>query len=105
MQPFKPENFPFLLSSPIQVGLEKVATEDTRLIYMTTGVLLQKVVSAKSLVAFTHIFIDEVRALPRCALLRHGSRSQCGGLMPVRRAAGQPGARSSGVGWELPWGG
>ncbi|EPQ01481.1 Putative ATP-dependent RNA helicase TDRD9 [Myotis brandtii] len=43
-----------------QVGLEKVATEDTRLIYMTTGVLLQKVVSAKSLVAFTHIFIDEV---------------------------------------------
>ncbi|XP_036100810.1 ATP-dependent RNA helicase TDRD9 [Molossus molossus] len=43
-----------------QVGLEKVATEDTRLIYMTTGVLLQKIVSAKSLVAFTHIFIDEV---------------------------------------------
>ncbi|CAK6431722.1 unnamed protein product [Pipistrellus nathusii] len=43
-----------------QVGLEKVATEDTRLMYMTTGVLLQKVVSAKSLVAFTHIFIDEV---------------------------------------------
>lgn len=41
-----------------------MATEDTRLIYMTTGVLLQKVVSAKSLVAFTHIFIDEVRALP-----------------------------------------
>uniref|UniRef100_A0A8C2V3F3 ATP-dependent RNA helicase TDRD9 n=1 Tax=Chinchilla lanigera TaxID=34839 RepID=A0A8C2V3F3_CHILA len=43
-----------------QVGLEKVATEDTRLIYMTTGVLLQKIVSAKSLVEFTHVFIDEV---------------------------------------------
>ncbi|XP_006879224.1 PREDICTED: putative ATP-dependent RNA helicase TDRD9 [Elephantulus edwardii] len=43
-----------------QVSLEKVATEDTRLLYVTTGVLLQKVVSARSLVEFTHIFIDEV---------------------------------------------
>ncbi|XP_008763207.1 ATP-dependent RNA helicase TDRD9 isoform X3 [Rattus norvegicus] len=43
-----------------QVGLEKTATEDTRLIYMTTGVLLQKIVSAKSLMEFTHVFIDEV---------------------------------------------
>ncbi|XP_007247621.3 ATP-dependent RNA helicase TDRD9 [Astyanax mexicanus] len=43
-----------------QVGLEKMATEHTRLIYMTTGVLLQKLVSAKSLTEFTHIFIDEV---------------------------------------------
>uniref|UniRef100_A0A3Q1LTL4 ATP-dependent RNA helicase TDRD9 n=1 Tax=Bos taurus TaxID=9913 RepID=A0A3Q1LTL4_BOVIN len=43
-----------------QVGLEKIATEDTKLIYMTTGVLLQKIVSAKSLVEFTHVFIDEV---------------------------------------------
>ncbi|XP_077323696.1 ATP-dependent RNA helicase TDRD9 isoform X1 [Lithobates pipiens] len=43
-----------------QVGLEKKATSDTRLIYMTTGVLLQKIVGAKSLTEFTHIFIDEV---------------------------------------------
>ncbi|XP_007942813.1 ATP-dependent RNA helicase TDRD9 [Orycteropus afer afer] len=43
-----------------QVGLEKIATEDTKLIYVTTGVLLQKLVSAKSLMEFTHIFIDEV---------------------------------------------
>ncbi|XP_011376782.1 ATP-dependent RNA helicase TDRD9 [Pteropus vampyrus] len=43
-----------------QVGLEKIATEDTKLVYMTTGVLLQKIVSAKSLMEFTHIFIDEV---------------------------------------------
>ncbi|KYO45366.1 putative ATP-dependent RNA helicase TDRD9 [Alligator mississippiensis] len=43
-----------------QVSLEKVATKDTRLIYMTTGVLLQKIVGAKSLAEFTHIFIDEV---------------------------------------------
>lgn len=30
---------------------------------MTTGVLLQKIVSAKSLMEFTHIFIDEVSVL------------------------------------------
>ncbi|KAL2102407.1 hypothetical protein ACEWY4_001575 [Coilia grayii] len=43
-----------------QVGLEKMASEHTRLIYMTTGVLLQKVVQAKSLTEYSHIFIDEV---------------------------------------------
>uniref|UniRef100_A0A3Q4GWC5 ATP-dependent RNA helicase TDRD9 n=1 Tax=Neolamprologus brichardi TaxID=32507 RepID=A0A3Q4GWC5_NEOBR len=43
-----------------QIGLEKMATEHTRLIYMTTGVLLQKLVQAKSLTEFSHIFVDEV---------------------------------------------
>ncbi|KAM4014034.1 ATP-dependent RNA helicase TDRD9 isoform 1-T2 [Anomaloglossus baeobatrachus] len=43
-----------------QVSLEKKASADTRLMYMTTGVLLQKIVAAKSLAEFTHIFIDEV---------------------------------------------
>ncbi|XP_034077841.1 ATP-dependent RNA helicase TDRD9 [Gymnodraco acuticeps] len=43
-----------------QVGLEKMATEHTRLIYMTTGVLLQKLVAAKCLTEFSHIFVDEV---------------------------------------------
>ncbi|KAL0969051.1 hypothetical protein UPYG_G00222040 [Umbra pygmaea] len=43
-----------------QVGLEKMATEHTRLIYMTTGVLLQKLVGTKSLTEYSHIFIDEV---------------------------------------------
>ncbi|NWJ04029.1 TDRD9 helicase, partial [Crypturellus undulatus] len=43
-----------------QVSLEKVTTKDTRLTYMTTGVLLQKLVCAKNLTEFTHIFIDEV---------------------------------------------
>ncbi|XP_031439020.1 ATP-dependent RNA helicase TDRD9 [Clupea harengus] len=43
-----------------QVGLEKMASEHTRLIYMTTGVLLQKLVGAKSLTEYSHIFIDEV---------------------------------------------
>ncbi|XP_068016320.1 ATP-dependent RNA helicase TDRD9 [Melanerpes formicivorus] len=43
-----------------QVGLENVSTKDTRLLYVTTGVLLQKIVFARSLAEFTHIFIDEV---------------------------------------------
>uniref|UniRef100_A0A8C6BQ19 ATP-dependent RNA helicase TDRD9 n=1 Tax=Monodon monoceros TaxID=40151 RepID=A0A8C6BQ19_MONMO len=43
-----------------QVGLERIATEDTRLIYVTGGVLLRKIVSARSLMEFTHVFIDEV---------------------------------------------
>ncbi|XP_042356788.1 ATP-dependent RNA helicase TDRD9 [Plectropomus leopardus] len=43
-----------------QVGLEKMATEHTRLIYMTTGVLLQKMVTAKCLTEYSHIFVDEV---------------------------------------------
>uniref|UniRef100_UPI00398E9638 ATP-dependent RNA helicase TDRD9 isoform X3 n=1 Tax=Pristiophorus japonicus TaxID=55135 RepID=UPI00398E9638 len=43
-----------------QVGLEKEAGTDTQLTYMTTGVLLQKIVNAKCLTEFTHIFIDEV---------------------------------------------
>uniref|UniRef100_A0A9J8BQK5 ATP-dependent RNA helicase TDRD9 n=1 Tax=Cyprinus carpio carpio TaxID=630221 RepID=A0A9J8BQK5_CYPCA len=43
-----------------QVGLEKMATEHTKLIYVTTGVLLQKLVSSKTLTEYSHIFIDEV---------------------------------------------
>nr|XP_016846157.1 PREDICTED: putative ATP-dependent RNA helicase TDRD9 isoform X2 [Anolis carolinensis] len=43
-----------------QVGLEKVASEKTRLLYATTGILLQKLVGSKTLSEFTHIFIDEV---------------------------------------------
>uniref|UniRef100_A0A3Q2P5S3 ATP-dependent RNA helicase TDRD9 n=1 Tax=Fundulus heteroclitus TaxID=8078 RepID=A0A3Q2P5S3_FUNHE len=43
-----------------QIGLERMATEHTRLIYMTTGVLLQKLVLAKSLTEYSHIFVDEV---------------------------------------------
>ncbi|KAM9290099.1 ATP-dependent RNA helicase TDRD9 [Cariama cristata] len=43
-----------------QVSLENISTKETRLLYMTTGVLLQKIVCTKSLAEFTHIFIDEV---------------------------------------------
>lgn len=37
-----------------------MATEHTRLIYVTTGVLLRKLVQTKSLTEYTHIFVDEV---------------------------------------------
>uniref|UniRef100_H2THD8 ATP-dependent RNA helicase TDRD9 n=1 Tax=Takifugu rubripes TaxID=31033 RepID=H2THD8_TAKRU len=43
-----------------QVGLQKMATEHTQLIYVTTGVLLWKLVLIKSLTEYTHIFVDEV---------------------------------------------
>lgn len=42
-----------------QVGLEKDAGDDTRLLYCTTGVALQKLVKMKSMSAFTHIILDE----------------------------------------------
>ncbi|XP_069772647.1 ATP-dependent RNA helicase TDRD9 isoform X2 [Narcine bancroftii] len=43
-----------------QVGLEKEVSMDTQLVYVTTGILLQKIVNTKCLTEFTHIFIDEV---------------------------------------------
>uniref|UniRef100_A0A1A9UTM0 Probable ATP-dependent RNA helicase spindle-E n=1 Tax=Glossina austeni TaxID=7395 RepID=A0A1A9UTM0_GLOAU len=43
-----------------QVGLHANVTEDTRLLYCTTGVLLQKLIREKSMTHFTHIILDEV---------------------------------------------
>lgn len=44
-----------------QVGMEsKLDRKDTILTFMTTGVLLQKLIGSKSLKGFTHIIIDEV---------------------------------------------
>ena len=43
-----------------QVGLHANISEDTRLVYCTTGVLLHKLIREKSLNAFTHIILDEV---------------------------------------------
>lgn len=44
-----------------QVGMEnKTSKTDTLVTFMTTGVLLQKLISQKSMKEFTHIFIDEV---------------------------------------------
>ncbi|KAL5273653.1 TDRD9 family protein [Megaselia abdita] len=43
-----------------QVGLHTLSNEDTRLLYCTTGVLLQKLVKTKNMSKYTHIILDEV---------------------------------------------
>lgn len=43
-----------------KVGLKRSCNSDTILTYMTTGVLLQKLVLSQSLHEFTHIVLDEV---------------------------------------------
>lgn len=43
-----------------QIAMDKVVSEDTRLSFVTTGVLLQKLVNMKNMNQFTHIILDEV---------------------------------------------
>ncbi|XP_021341941.1 putative ATP-dependent RNA helicase TDRD9 [Mizuhopecten yessoensis] len=43
-----------------QVGMDKQTSEDTRLTYVTTGVLLQKLINTKNMLQFTHVILDEV---------------------------------------------
>ncbi|XP_026315205.1 probable ATP-dependent RNA helicase spindle-E [Hyposmocoma kahamanoa] len=43
-----------------QVGLENRTTTDTRIHYVTTGLLLQKLVAAKTMNEYTHVILDEV---------------------------------------------
>jgi ATP-dependent RNA helicase TDRD9 len=43
-----------------QVGLLPNRSADTRLLYCTTGVLLQKLIKTKNLGFYTHIILDKV---------------------------------------------
>ena len=43
-----------------QVGLDRKTSEDTRLLYCTTGILLQKLINSKDMTDYTHVIIDEV---------------------------------------------
>lgn len=43
-----------------QVALKPCTSPDTRLLYCTTGVLLQKLIKTKNLGQYTHIILDEV---------------------------------------------
>ncbi|XP_013171047.1 PREDICTED: probable ATP-dependent RNA helicase spindle-E [Papilio xuthus] len=43
-----------------QVALEAKVSSDTRISYVTTGVLLQKLVAAKNMNEYTHVILDEV---------------------------------------------
>jgi hypothetical protein len=40
--------------------MDKAASEDTRLLYCTTGVLLKKLIAEKNMHKFTHVILDEV---------------------------------------------
>ena len=43
-----------------QIGMDKQVNSDTRLVYMTTGVLLRKLCNTGNLNEYTHIILDEV---------------------------------------------
>lgn len=43
-----------------QIGMDKLVSENTRLTFMTTGVLLEKLVHMKNMNQFTHVILDEV---------------------------------------------
>ena len=43
-----------------QVGLHTMIADSTRLLYCTTGVLLQKLIKTKNMNKYTHIILDEV---------------------------------------------
>ncbi|XP_063702967.1 LOW QUALITY PROTEIN: probable ATP-dependent RNA helicase spindle-E [Culicoides brevitarsis] len=42
------------------IGLDRRTSDDTRLVYCTTGVLLQKLVKTKHMGMYTHIILDEI---------------------------------------------
>ena len=44
-----------------QIGRDKCISEDTRLSYVTTDVLLNKLIQEKNMNQFTHVILDEVR--------------------------------------------
>ena len=41
--------------------MDKVVSKDTRLSFVTTGVLLEKLVNMKNMNQYTHVILDEVR--------------------------------------------
>ena len=44
---------------------DKVTSEDTRLTFVTTGVLLEKLIGSKNMNEYTHVILDEVRQRKR----------------------------------------
>ncbi|XP_022106993.1 putative ATP-dependent RNA helicase TDRD9 [Acanthaster planci] len=43
-----------------QVGMDRCVSDDTRLTFVTTGVLLQRLVNSRTMNKYTHIILDEV---------------------------------------------
>lgn len=46
-----------------QIGMDRKVGENTRITFVTTGVLLQKMINMKNLNQYTHIILDEVGTL------------------------------------------
>ncbi len=44
----------------LQIGQDRKANDDTRILYCTTGILLQKLVSTKRMTDYTHVILDEI---------------------------------------------
>lgn len=44
-----------------QIGMDRNISEKTRLTFVTTGVLLEKLVNQRNMNQYTHIILDEVR--------------------------------------------
>ena len=43
-----------------QIAMDKLVSEDTRLTFVTTGVLLQKLIKMRNMNQYTHVILDEV---------------------------------------------
>lgn len=43
------------------IGMDKNVSENTRLTFVTTGVLLEKLVNQRNMNQYTHVILDEVR--------------------------------------------
>ena len=48
------------IPNSLQVSLDRCASEDTCILYCTTGILLQKLIQDKNLNEYSHIVLDEV---------------------------------------------
>lgn len=46
-----------------QIAMDKVTSDDTRLTFVTTGVLLMKLINEKNMNQYTHVILDEVRGV------------------------------------------
>jgi len=50
----------------LQVGLDRGAGDDTRILYCTTGILLNKLINDKNMHKYTHVILDEVCNMYHC---------------------------------------
>ena len=57
--------------------MDKTANEDTRLLYVTTGVLLRKLIKTKNMLQFTHVILDEVNVFTDSFLYLKFTYSSC----------------------------